>query len=92
VHRATKPPLLPALHGTPARNVTDVQAAGTAGLAALALIRGVHRADLVLIEVSRGLACPNALRDLVTDLASDPAALEGACRVIQKTLEPKPRK
>lgn len=78
--------IMPALFGTPAKHPPADVRPGTPGLAALSLLEGVQRAELVLLEVHHGTACANLMRDVMVELMSDPAALEGACRVLQAAL------
>jgi hypothetical protein len=74
-----------ALFGTAPKAPTTP--APTRAEAILGILRGGEKADTLLDAIGRGIAHPNALRDLVGNLASDPAALEGACRTLQKALE-----
>lgn len=55
--------------------------------AALQAIEGETRACEFLNAVNTGVAGPNALALLAAELASQPDALEGAMRAIQKRLE-----
>ena len=84
MHRLATAPMLAPLFG-PAPSASSTPA--TPGDAILGILRGGQQADTLLETIKRGIAHPNALRDLVVSLASDCAALEGFCRAIQKRLE-----
>lgn len=88
MHRLTHAQPLPALHGS--KPVARKPHTTLPVLDALKVIQGGQRADMLLEEVKHSVAHPNALFDLVNDLVTDPAALEGAMRTIQKALEVSP--
>jgi hypothetical protein len=53
----------------------------------VSLMRGEKAADALLQEVACGTSAPEALLLLVRALQSDPAALRGALRRVQKSIE-----
>jgi hypothetical protein len=85
LHHLTESAPFGALFGSAPKPITSPVPAR--GDAILGILRGGEKADTLLDAISRGIGHPNALRDLVVSLASDPAALEGACRTVQKALE-----
>lgn len=88
LYKVTTTPLMPALFGTLPRSLNVArQAQPSPGLDAVSLLKGLQDADCLLAEIRTHVATPNALRDMVEKLAGDPAALEGACRAIQRHLE-----